>query len=243
MKYRHPGPILALLISLVVGFSCQRESADWEHFVNSFIEQYFEYQPTSAVYAGRHEYDGQLPDRSPEGINTYITWLKGQRETARGFEVDKLTATQRFEREYLLGEIDGQLFWLEKAGWPYKNPGFYGLSPDVYVSREYAPLKERLEAYIIYAGNVPAALEQMRSNLQLPLPRTYVQLGRIIFGGLASFLADDIPGIFAAVDDQALLADFQAANAIARQAFADADEWFQGLEAGATDDFALGAEL
>ena len=243
MKYIQPGSILALLISLILGFSCQRESTEWAHFMDSFIEQYFEHQPTSAVYAGRHEYDGQLPDRSPEGINAYIAWLKGQRETARGFEVDKFTATQRFEREYLLGEIEGQLFWLEKAGWPYKNPGFYGLSPDVYVSREYAPLNERLQAYITYAGNVPAALEQMRSNLETPLPKTYVQLGRIIFGGLASFLADDIPGIFAAVDDQALLADFRAANATAIQAFADADEWFQGLEAGATDDFALGAEL
>ncbi|MCH7940100.1 MAG: DUF885 domain-containing protein [Candidatus Marinimicrobia bacterium] len=243
MKYSKPGSILVLLISLIIGFSCQRDSTEWANFVDSFMEQYFEYEPTSAVYAGRHEYDGQLPDRSPDAINAYIAWLKGQREAAQRFEVDRLTESERFEREYLLGEIDGQLFWLEKAGWPYKNPRFYGLSPDVYVSREYAPLNERLRAYITYAGNVPAAVEQMRSNLQTPLPKTYVQLGRIIFGGLASFLADDIPGIFAAVDDQDLLADFQAANATAIQAFADADEWFQGLEAGATDDFALGAEL
>ncbi len=243
MNYRQPGSILVLLISLIIGFSCQRDATPWANFVDSFMEQYFEYEPTSAVYAGGRGRDGQWPERIPDGINAHCVWLKGQREAAQRFEVDRLTETERFEREYFLGEIDGQLFWLEKAGWPSRNPMYYGLSPDVYVSREYAPLNERLQAYITYAGNVPAALEQMRSNLQTPLPKTYVQLGRIIFGGLASFLAADIPAIFAAVDDQALLADFQAANAIAQQAFADADEWFQGLEAGATDDFALGAEL
>jgi len=34
----------------------------WDHFVRSFLDGYFELHPTFASGAGRHEYDGRLPD-------------------------------------------------------------------------------------------------------------------------------------------------------------------------------------
>jgi len=50
------------------------------------------------------------------------------------------------------------------------------------------------------------------------------------------------PGIFAAVADPQLQAEFRAANAGAIKAMKDLDGWFTQQEAGATDTFALGAE-
>jgi len=43
------------------------------------------------------------------------------------------------------------------------------IDPDVYVSREYAPLEQRLKAYTVYAKAVPTAVEQIRKNLRTPL--------------------------------------------------------------------------
>ena len=40
----------------------------WDVFVDQFIEHYFILQPTFAVNAGRHEFDGKLPDWSPAGL-------------------------------------------------------------------------------------------------------------------------------------------------------------------------------
>jgi hypothetical protein len=112
----------------------------------------------------------------------------------------------------------------------------------VYVAREYAPLPERLRAYTRYAMAIPVAAEQIRSNLRTPLPRTYVKLGHIMFGGLANFYEKDVPGIFAPVDDAQLQAEFRAANAGAIKAMRDLDAWFTQQEAGATDTFALGVD-
>jgi hypothetical protein len=39
----------------------QARDKDWERFVSGFIHGYFEHNPTAAVYAGKHEYDGALP--------------------------------------------------------------------------------------------------------------------------------------------------------------------------------------
>jgi hypothetical protein len=68
-----------------------------------------------------------------------------------------------------------------------------------------------------------------------------VQLGRIIFGGLAKFYATAAVTTFAPVNDAALQADFREANVVAIEAMKSLDAHFASLEAGATNDYAIGA--
>ena len=217
-------------------------SAAWDAYVGEFLESYFVAQPQVAVWVGRHEFDGKLPDWSAPGIQREIRRLHAERDRAAAFPNEALDARQRFEREYLIAIADGDLFWLESVEWPFRNPTYYDLEPDVYVMREYAPLPERLRAYTRYARSISLAAEQIRANLRTPLPRTYVQIGHIVFGGLADFYENDAPGIFAAVADAKLQAEFRAANAGAIKAVKDLDAWFTQQEAGATDTFALGVD-
>ena len=219
-------------------------SAAWDAYANEFLESYFVAQPGTAVWAGRHEFDGKLPDWSAAGIKREIRRLHVERDRAASFPNEALDTRQRFERDHLMTQIDDDLFWQESLEWPFRSPGYYGfvLEPDVYVAREYAPLPDRLRAYTRYARSIPVAAEQIRTNLRTPLPRTYVQIGHIIFGGLANFYEKDVPGIFAAVADAQLQAEFRAANVGAVKAMRDLDAWFTQQEAGATDAFALGAD-
>src|SRR5687768_9431329 len=129
--------------------------ADWDGHVERYLTEYFAANPTFAVYQGKHEHDGKLPDWSEEGLKKQVDWLKGQREKAVGFKDTDLDERQRFERDYLIAQIDGDLFWRETADFPHTNPYFYAgaLDPDVYVSRPYAPLETRIKAYTTYAKN------------------------------------------------------------------------------------------
>jgi Bacterial protein of unknown function (DUF885) len=219
-------------------------SKAWDAYVSDFLESNFAAHPHHAVWAGRHEFDGKLPDWSGDGIKKDIQRLHSERDRAASFADSSLNERQRFERYYLQGVIDRDLFWLESAQWPFVSPGFYGwaLDPNVYVSREYAPLEQRMRAYILYAKEVPTAAIQIRQNLRAPLPRTYAQLGHIVFGGLASYYERDVPSVFAQVKDTHLQDDLRAANAGAIKAMNELDAWFTGQEAGATDKFALGPE-
>src|SRR5471030_2030720 len=101
----------------------------------------------------------------------------------------------------MVAVIDGQLFWLDRADWPHKNPTFYtdALDPDIYVSRPYAPLDTRMRAYIAYARSVPKAAKQIQANLRAPLPRSFIDRGKGAFGGFASFYGEDVPKVFASV--------------------------------------------
>ena len=109
------------------------DSAALSSAVDAFIQGAFERNPVFAANAGKHEFDGKLPDYSPEGLKSTIAWLHAQRDKFAGFADDKLDETGRFQRDYVLAVIDGQLFWLEDSGFAYSNPAFYtgDLSPSM----------------------------------------------------------------------------------------------------------------
>ncbi|HEY0514901.1 MAG TPA: DUF885 domain-containing protein, partial [Thermoanaerobaculia bacterium] len=222
-------------------------AGSWDHFVRSFLDGYFELHPTFAAGAGRHELDGRLPDWSPEAIEREIAWLKAERARAAGFDPAMLGERRAFEREVLKVVVDADLFWLVDAEWHRRNPMFYAgaLDPNLYLSREYAPLDWRLRSYIRHARAVPRAAAQVRANLVTPMPRSFAELGKMSFGGLADYCVTDVPAVFAAVQDPALQADFQEANAAAARALRELGDWFQaqmppaGTDAG---EFRLGPE-
>jgi Bacterial protein of unknown function (DUF885) len=218
---------------------------DWDGFVEQYLASYFEARPDVAVLAGRHEYDGRLPDWTPEGLRKEVVRLRSWRERVAAFDTTALDSSRRFERDYLIAQTDGDLFWLERAEWPYRSPTFYlnSLDPDVYLTREYAPLPQRMRAYVRYARALPTVAQQIRRNLRTPLPRTYIDRGHSAFSGYASFFHENVPNIFASVNDPELQAEFRAANSAAIRATEELAEWFDAQRPQATEEFKLGPQL
>jgi len=225
-------------------------ASPWSEFVREFLEGYFEQYPTFAASVGRHDYDGRLPDWSRQAFAEKVVWLREQRARAAAFA--GLEGRPALEREHVLAQLDADLFWIAEAGWQWRNPLFYTapLDPNLYVTREYAPLERRLRAYVDYARGVPRAAEQIRANLRTPMPPTYAQVGRLTLGGLADYYANDVPPIFAAVGDPELQMELRAASKAAAAAMRDLGAWFARQEEavaaegdGAGGGFALGSDL
>ncbi|MGH8193552.1 MAG: DUF885 domain-containing protein [Woeseiaceae bacterium] len=218
------------------------DSADWDTFVADWIQRYFEFNPPAAVTAGRHEFDGQLPDFSEPRIAAAVQWLHDSRQAAGAFAGASLKEDGRFERDYLLAYSDGLLFNLVSSNFVHTNPVFYAgfASPSTYVTVEYAPLPDRLRAYTTYAKALPAYLATMRANLRTPLARPYVETAIGIFGGMSGYLKTDVPAVFAEVTDPALNDDFRLANQAAVAALDETVGWLQGQREKATGSFALG---
>jgi len=220
-------------------------SSGWPEFSARFIEDYFHAQPFFAVQAGRHEFDGQMPDLSADGTATEIARLHRMRTAASAFDSAALAPAERFEREYLLNVIDGDLFWLERARFPFTNPAWYigQLDPDVYLNRDYAPLARRLSGYIGYLRSIPRIVADIRANLHTPLPPTFVERGISGFGGFADFYRHDAPKVFAAVQDSGVQKDLADATAAAAAAMDSLRSWLKAQRKLARGDFALGEGL
>lgn len=217
----------------------------WEKFTGEFIEDLFAAEPTRAVWAGRHEFDGQLQDVSARAIRDRGVMLRRYAQRAREeFSADALSPEQDLERRHLVSSIESMLFSVETAEYHLRNPAWYAgpLSPSVYVSREYAPKDDRLAALTAHLEKIPDYLEQMRGTLEPPFPRPFVRTALVNFGGLASHLEDDAPGLFADVEDEELKAGFAEALAPAVQALREVETWLELRLEDAGGDFALGEE-
>ena len=137
------------------------DGSAWGTHIETFLDGYFKLAPTTAVYQGKHEFDGQLPDWSPEGLTAMIDYRKKAIADAKAVDDGDMTDAEKFERDYLVHAMEGELFGLEDAQGQYKNPAFYlgALDPNVYVARPYSDATTRMKAFIKYANNVPKAAE------------------------------------------------------------------------------------
>ena len=217
-------------------------AASWTEFRDQFLAGYFPLNPTFAVYQGKHEFDGQLPDWSPEGIEKQAVYLEKAIADAKAFD-GEMTAAEKFERDYLVHVAQGQLFFLRDTDFAAKNPSYYtgALDPNVYIARPYADAAARMKAFIAYAEKVPAAAAQIKANLKLPLPATFVKYGTAGFGGFADYYTGDAKAAFAEVKDAALQKQFDDAAAKAGAAMTDLAKYV-GSQPGTADGYALGAD-
>src|SRR4029077_15291765 len=127
----------------------------------------------------------------------------------------------------------------------FSNPNWYldQIDPDMYLNRDYAPLEKRMKAYIKYARGIPKMVNDIKSNLQPPLPKTYVDLGIAQFGGLADFYSKDAKAAFASVSDPDLQKQLSEANTAAAQAMDALKRTLEEDRKQANDKFALGPDL
>jgi hypothetical protein len=260
-RFRLGAVCMGALASLILLAGCDRKEEpapadadptaliqkEWETFRDGFVEDFFKAHPTYAIRSGRHEFDGQLPDWSAAGIAVEIKRLHGARDRAAGFEAG-LTDQQRFERDYLIARIDRDLFWLEVVGDPFRNPTFYfdwnldDLDPSAYLTREYAPLDQRLRGLAGYLRAIPRVAGEIKANLRLPMPESFVERAIAGFGGFADFYEKDLPQVLAQTQDEALRKDLAAANQGAIVAMRELAKHFEGARKTATQDYALGPE-
>ena len=246
--------LFALALILLTAAACQHgqlpnssppDETKWDGFVQGFLQRHFEEEPEDAVSAGRHEFDGELPDWSPAGFKRQLDHLTRERAKAVSFTDAQLAdPRQRLERDYMLATIDGQVFWLTTAEEPYRNPQFYSgaLDPNVYVTREYAPPETRVHAFVKYAHGVPAACAQIRANLRTPLALPLLQQGVLVFKGLASYIDKDAIEAFSVVKDQGLQAELKTAADGAAKSLNELAAWLESQKSTANAPFALGAK-
>jgi hypothetical protein len=240
--------VLAAIVVLTA--ACRSPQAnlsarEWDRFVSGFIESYFQANPLFAVYQGRHEFDGRFPDWSDTGLQKWTRRLHVLRDSAAALPIDSSDAGRLLERDYLIAVTDRDLFWLERADWPHRSASWYSdqIDPNVYLTRPYAPLTERMRAYTRWAQALPRALSQMRANLQTPMPRAYADIGRAHIGGMVSYLQQDVPLAFDSVTDTVTRRNFASANAAAILALQEIDTWLVSEQRRGTNAFAIGPEL
>jgi len=134
---------------------------------DAFFAGFFSRYPTHATDAGNHEYDSEWPDLTDAARDERLAWLAAQRSALDG--LDGLSREEEIDRRVLLGVIDELRFdeaELDEASWsPIIHVYLLGGGLFSLLSREFAPLADRLASAASRMEGIPAVLDAARSNL------------------------------------------------------------------------------
>jgi len=144
--------------------------------VDGYLERYFDFYPSRATEAGRHDRDAELEDLSAERL---AGWVDFNRETAAGLEealadAGSLQQDDLLDAELLLRQARRELFAYETAEAHRTQPLFWtGIASNATVFllvRDDVPAAERLAAAAERAALIPRLVDQALGALALDDP-------------------------------------------------------------------------
>ena len=194
------------------------------------------HDPVNATFLGEHRHDGMLPDPSPAAADARRAELHHQLAAVDAADVS--SADDRVDAAILRTALRAELFELDQirsAEWDpmHHNPGngLYAL-----VSRDFAPLDERLRHLTQRLRAVPAYLDAARERLGV-MSLIHLDTAQTQLDGTLRLLDDTIPE---AIAQTRSAGDLSAVLERARVAVIAHKEWLANQRRLAEHDPRLG---
>ncbi len=206
-------------------------SADttFQQLSDKFIDGYLSWRPQLAVYLGYHDYDGNITDFSKTSIDDELARLKDYENKLSSLNSGSLSPAAYYDLRILLSGIHKEIFNFEDMGAYLRNPMTYAgaLDVNIYISRNFAPLENRIRSIINIESKAPAIFSSARTNLQDSLPLPYIQLAIQIARGSADFLGHDLVMALKEEKNDSLMKSFNQVNKKAIHELTSFAEWLK----------------
>lgn len=134
---------------------------------DAFFADYFRHYPIHATEAGNHDHDGRWPDLTDIGSAERLAWLVDARASLEA--ADGVSREEEIDRQVLLRQVDALRFdegELDELSWsPISYSYLVGAGLFALLSREFAPVSERLASAAARLEGVGRVLDAARDNL------------------------------------------------------------------------------
>ena len=201
--------------------------------IDAFLDELFALEPVAATGIGDHRHDDRWPDVSPSGRAARLAFTERWAATFAAVDPATLTPDEAADRDLLRMELDADRFeqlelqedhW-DPLTWVYHlGDGLFTL-----LSREFAPLADRLASVAGRLEGMPAVLADARDMLVgtddgRPVGRFQTETALAQLPGVSELIDDALTEAERAATDDARVADLrprlEAAATIAREALA-----------------------
>lgn len=168
-----------------------------DDLIERFLKDYNTFYPTNASFIlGIHDYDGMVPDFSPESVNSFKEKLNRYGEELKStVDYSALDAQGQFDYKIVEAHIEfeklrhGSLRFFERN--PIM-PYVYVFDVSNYIKRNYAPIEERVEALCRHLEATPRLIEQLEAKIDKNLPDSMVAIALELFGGNSKYFHGDL---------------------------------------------------
>jgi uncharacterized protein (DUF885 family) len=216
-----------------------------------FFADYFRHYPGHATEAGNHDHDGRWPDLTDVGRDERLAWLASAHADFEALDGASLGHDDAIDRRVLLTHIDALRFdeeELDELSWsPIVYTYLFGTGLFSLLSREFAPLPDRLRSAAGRMRGLPEAIAQAKANLERSgdreVSRFHTEKTIETMPGVADLCRSAVTEA-ETVDDTSLRAEVSAAADAAAAAVERFTTWLRDdLLPRANGDFRLGGDL
>ncbi len=229
-------------VATLVGGGAKAQDAEFETVAGAYVEDLLSMNPEYATALGDHRYDARLDDYSADGIRRNLERERRYRRELGRIDAAGLSAANSVDYRILEARIERSIFGMETLREQEWNPLSYNVGGALYalMSRDFAPLPQRLRNLAARLRAVPSVVAAARANLRNP-PKVHTQTaiaqneGTInLLGAALDALLERAPAAREEVDE---------ARTLARTALQDYGRWLESdLLPRSNGDFRLGAE-
>lgn len=213
-----------------------------------WLDGWLQLQPVAATQAGDHRFDDQLDDLSAAGRQKLLDFNTRILAELDALDVGELSRENQVDAAILRNQVRYDLWSTQTLQSWASDPQIYnqlaGGALYTLMSREFAPLPQRLKSATARLEKLPALFAQMRANLDLArVPKIHAETVAKQNAGVLS-LVDNLIVPQAKQLSGADRKRLDAAIAGVRVAVAEHQRWLdKTLVPGAKGDFRLGQQL
>jgi uncharacterized protein (DUF885 family) len=222
--------------------------AAFEALSRRYFDEVLALAPVTATGLGDHRFDGELDDVSANARTQTVSLEREMLDALRAIDRAQLSRAHQVDAQLLANQLEYDIFTIEELqSWAW-NPLLYtniaGNSVYTLLSRDFAPLPERLRNVHKRLVQLPRFLAQVRESLDLArVPKVYAETAVKQNSGVISLIDQLVVPQLAVlpIDEQA---ELRAAIDRARNAVSQHQIWLEKkLVPSATGDFRIGARL
>lgn len=232
--------ILFLFQSMTAFSNNQTADAQFETLANKFIAELLEISPEWATQLGNHDYDNRLNDYSLNGVRQRRAITEKYLSELNKIPLAKLSKTNNVDARILRENLEYSVFQTDVLREYEWNPLSYnvGSALDYLISRDFAPLGERLKNLNGRLKAIPAVISAAKANLKNP-PRIHTETAIQQNQGIISLIRDDLSQFVEKSPE--MKAELQPARERAIAALEDYGKWLKAdLLPRSNGDFRLG---
>lgn len=189
-------PLLFVALALVLVASVAPAVAsdkEFEAVANAYIDKLLEMNPEFATTLGDHRFDGRLNDRSAAGIDLQTRVAREYLDKLAAIDPKKLSEANAIDYAILKLNLERAVFEavdLREHEW---NPLFYNMGNAIYslLSRDFAPLDDRLRNVKSRLEAIPAVVAAAKANLKNP-PKVHTETAILQNQGNIGMIRDDL---------------------------------------------------
>ena len=230
-----------LFQNAVVFSNVTKESADkqFEAMAGKYLAELLKMNPERATGLGEHQYDHLLNDYSLAGVKKSRDFNESYLNQLKTIRFDKLSKVNNIDARIMRDRLEGNLFGIDVLREYEWNPGNYNVGGAIngLISRDFAPLKDRLMNVKSRLEAVPAVVAAAKANLKNP-PRVHTETAIAQNKGVINLIKGDLQMF---IDQAGMKVELAPAQAVAVAALTDYGKWLEtDLLPRSTGEFRLG---